>query len=531
MKKYKLLILLLCIAPIFQGCTEDFNELNTDKNNLTQDTVDRNTIGLVFAQSVPSALLHLPQGTESFFPFQFQTAQALFPDLYVQYFATTFSGFQSDAHEIIGGWNSFTWSGFYESCAPQLKFFTDFTSENDIPVENAIGKVWTAFAYNRMTTFYGPIPFSEFGSGESSVAYDSQESIYTEHFRMLDEAVAVLQSASSTALGSNDLIYQGDPNKWYKFANTLRLRLAIQIKDANPTLAQAEAEKAVAAGVITSVSDNAMMTTNNPSNKNAYNVISAWSEFRMSAAMESVLKGFDDPRMPEYFSPAANGDGDGDGIVYEGMRNGQTQEDRADTNIDLVGSNSNVGPRYLPEAVGQNTPYPVMRAAEAYFSRAEGALLGWNMGGSVQELYESGINASLEEWETPNASYITSANTPASVGDSFNTPALSDITVAFDTSGGTEKQLEQVMTQKWLALYPDSWTSWVDVRRTGYPRLYDRIEVSPSGEPGVGVSDIMSRLTYVSSEYDTNSDAVNAALALPEMSGGDAGSTKLWIHQ
>lgn len=531
MKRIKLLTLILGVIAVFIGCTEDFNDLNTDKNNLTEDTVTLSTIGLVFAQSVPSALLHLPQGTESFFPFQFQTAQALFPDLYVQYFATTFSGFQSDSHEIIGGWNGSTWSGFYELCAPQLKFFTEFTLENDLPVENAIGKTWTVFAYNRMTTFYGPIPFSEFGNGENSVAYDTQESIYTEHFRMLDEAVAILQSASTTALGSNDLIYQGDPAKWYKFANTLRLRLAIQIQDANPTLAQAEAEKAIAAGVIENVSDNAMMATNNPSNKNAYNVISAWGEFRMSAAMESVLKGYEDPRMPEYFSPAANGDGDGDGVLYEGMRNGQTVADRDNGVIDLAGSNSNMGPRYLPDAVGANTPYPVMRAAEAYLSRAEGALLGWNMGGTAQSLYESGINISLEEWGTPDATYASSANAPAPTGDSFSTPALSDITVAFEATGSSERQLEQIMTQKWLALYPDSWTSWVDVRRTGYPTLYDRIQVSASGEAGVGVGDIMSRMTYVSSEYDTNGDAVSTALALPEMSGGDEGATKLWIHQ
>lgn len=528
MKKYILLI--LAISAVFIGCTEDFTELNTDKTNLTEATVDATTIGLVFAQSVPSALMHLPQGTETYFPYLFQTAQALFPDLYVQYFATTFDGFQSDQHEIIGGWNGGTWSGFYEDCAPQLKFFTDYTSENDLPVENAIGKVWTAFAYNRMTTFYGPIPFSQFGNGEKSVAYDSQESIYNEHFRMLDEAVAVLSSASTTVLGDNDGIYQGDPSKWYKFANTLRLRLAIQIQKANPTLAKAEAEKAVAAGVIESVSDNAMMTTNSLSNKNAYNVISAWSEFRMSASMESALKGFEDPRLPEYFSPAENGDSDGDGSPYEGIRNGQTLEARADGDIDLAGSNSNVGPRYLPEALGA-VPYPVMRAAEAYLSRAEGALLGWNMGGSVKDLYESGINASLEEWGTPDAAYASSANTPAPVGDSFGTPALSDIPIAFETGSSTARQLEQVMTQKWIALYPDSWTSWVDVRRTGFPTLFDRVQVSPSGEPGVGVGDIMSRLTYVSNEYDTNGDAVNAALALPEMSAGDNGATKLWIHQ
>ena len=45
----------------------------------------------------------------------------------------------------------------------------------------------------------------------------------------------------------------------------------------------------------------------------------------MSATMEGILKGFDDPRRMKYFDPAKNGDQDGDGDPYEGLQNGQTK--------------------------------------------------------------------------------------------------------------------------------------------------------------------------------------------------------------
>lgn len=524
MNTIKHLILLLTITLGFSGCTKDFDEINTDPTNLIEANIDLATIGLVFTQSQHSAMLHVPFGGRN--PFRFQLSQSLFSDIYVQYFATTAADFDSDRNVIVGSWNSSIWEGFYSYCAPQLKFFEEFTAENELPVENAIAKVWKTFAYNRITTFYGPIPFSEFGNGETSVAYDSQESIYKAAFTTLDDAVAVLKAntGSTTILGDNDGIYNGDTEKWLKFANTLRLRLAIHIKYIEPALAQAEAEKAVLAGVIESNADNALLATN-AITKNSYNVMTRWGEFRMSAAMESVLKGYDDPRMPVYFSPAANGDSDGDGILYEGLLNGQSKADKSNTELDFNGSNSDMGAQWLPDALGEGTPIRVMRTAEAYFLRAEGAIEGWNMGGTAQELYERGITMSLDEYGVTNDAYSSSTKTPAPVGDVNNTPALSDIPVKFDTGGSKEKQLEQVITQKWIALYPDSWEAWNDVRRTGYPKLYDRLN---SDNLDVPTNMIMRRLTFVTAEYDNNTEAVNQALTLPEMVGGDKGSTKLW---
>ncbi len=526
MNTIKYIILLLTITLGFSGCTEDFNELNTDPTNLTETGVDLTTIGLVFAQSQHSAMLHTPIGPVAWYPWRFQTSQSLFSDVYAQYFATTAANFDSDKNVIVGGWNAATWDGFYSYCAPQLKFFEDFTVEKELPIENAIAKVWKTFAYNRITDFYGPIPYSQFGNGETSVAYDSQEFIYKAAFTTLDDAVAVLKAntGGTTILGNNDGIYGGDVDKWFKFANTLRLRLAIHIKYVDPTLAKSEAEKAVADGVMETNANSALLATT-PDSKNAYNVITAWGEFRMSAAMESVLKGYGDPRMPVYFTPAKNGDSDGDGVPYEGLRNGQSKADKGNAALDFNGSNSDMGAQWLPDALAEGTPIKVMRAAEAYFLRAEGALEGWNMGGTAQELYESGITMSLGEYGVTNAAYPSSPKTPASVGDAHNTPALSNIPVKFDTAGSKERQLEQVITQKWIALYPDSWEAWTDVRRTGYPKLYDRLN---SDNPDVPTNMTMRRVTFVTSEYDNNTDAVNQALTMPEMADGDKGSTKLW---
>jgi hypothetical protein len=81
------------------------------------------------------------------------------------------------------------------------------------------------------------------------------------------------------------------------------------------------------------------------------------------------------------------------------------------------------------------------------------------------------------------------------------------------------------MTQKWLAIYPNGWEAWAELRRTGYPKQYARVQ---SENPDVGVNDVMRRMIYVASEFDTNGDAVQAAIAGPELGGADKNNTKVW---
>lgn len=520
---------LLVMVLFVGGCTDGFTDLNRPDNQLTEDDLGVNLLGQAFAQSQYRGMYGLNS--------QFQISEALFADLYAQYFATTASNFDSDQYVEVGSWANSAWSSFYGDAAPQLDLVLNRTAEEDLTLENAVAQVWKVQLYHRITDYWGPIIYSEFGSGGSSVPYDAQKEVYMDFFETLDNAIEVLeQNQGENAFGENDIVYGGDIDQWLKFANSLQLRLAMRVRyvpssdlDIDP---QTKAEEAVSSGVIEANADNAMvLTTEN--NRNPYFTITDWGEFRMSSAMESALEGYDDPRIGVYFSEAANGDEDGDGSSYEGFRNGlpRSQKPSLEDGTSLNETYSDMGERFLnANRGGVNPPLRVMSAAEVYFLRAEGAVQGWNMGGSAENLYDTGIRRSLSEdrigaSDSEIESYVNSGDTPADPQDKWNTRALSDIPVDFETGASTERKLEQIITQKWLALYPDSWEAWAEYRRTGYPRLPSIVE---SINNNVAADELMRRMTFVSGEYDTNTEATENAVGLLHSDRGDQNDARLW---
>ena len=145
------------------------------------------------------------------------------------------------------------------------------------------------------------------------------------------------------------------------------------------------------------------------------------------------------------------------------------------------------------------------------------------MGGTAKDLYEQGIALSIEE-ETGAAAdpaYISSTATPVEADAS--SPATTDIPVAFDEGGDKERQLEQIITQKWIGLYPDGWEAFAEVRRTGYPKMYPLVAVENAN---LTENDIFRRMTFVASEYDNNGDATAAAEGL--IGGPNNNATRIW---
>lgn len=505
------------LASMALGCTEDFADLNTDPLALDIGALESSQVlqGQAFAQAQYTSVNGLH--------WRFQISQNLFSDIWAQYYATTASGFDSDRYVQVGRWADLAWGSFYGQSAPQIKLVEDLTAANGNDVGNAMAKILRVQGYHRITDYWGPVPYLSFGNGELSVPYDSQEVIYNDFFTTLDDAVAKLKAnPGGSSFGGSDRIYGGDASKWLKFANSLRLRLAMRIKYADPGKAKAEAEKAIADGVIESNADNAFVAVDD-TNRNPLETITDWGEFRMSATMESILEGYADPRMPEYFAPALNGDSDGDGSPFEGLLNGQT---KVSLETSKNAGHSDLATKFIDVAKGGiNPPIEILNAAEVYFLRAEGALEGWAMGGTAQSLYEEGIRTSMTQktGAGPAAieAYITSAATPVP----FETGALPVASIPIAFAGDPATQLEQIITQKWLAIYPNGWEAWAELRRTGFPRQYARIQ---SENPDVAANEIMRRMVYVQSEFDTNGDAVQSALALPEMAGGDKNSTKVW---
>ena len=504
MKKMKLINIAfagLIILFAFGGCTGDFVDINTDKTKLT--SIDQSTVGPAFANAQ----------WETFRPYQI--FQNLFSDLYAQYFTTITPNFPSDRHIQVDRWINASYRNWSTNPVPSILETIQVTTEVGDAVGNAAARIWKVYMFHRVTDYFGPIPYSQLGSSDPFIPYDSQQDIYADFFNELDATIPVLESnQDGSVFGSNDLIYGGDVSQWIKFANTLRLRLALRISGVDPAKAKAEAEKAVSGGVMESNDDNAFLNVNAGS-FNSLNQITAWNEFRMSANMESLLKGYDDPRLSAYFAPTVD-----DPTKFEGARNGLKQTDLA-LPENKANTLSNMADNFLPPSRDKN-PQTVMYAAEAYFLRAEGALNGWNMNGTAEELYNQGIEASLAQWGADAASidaYVNGTSLPVEVGDFANTGPLTDIPVKFDMNNA----LEQIHTQKWLALYPDGWEAWAEMRRTGFPKQYPRIS---SDNPDAPADQLVRRMKYVSGEYINNGGAMSGAVQL--LGGEDKEMTKVW---
>lgn len=554
--RYQAIVLLCMMATVF-SCTSDYEEINTNKNAIAD--LQDSQLPFLFSTA-------LRRGTNS--GWDYQVAQNLFHDQYAQYFANTTTYFPSDRYVIRFDWIGALWDPLYTATMPQLQVLMERYEAGT--AEYAIANIWWVLSFQRVTDTWGPIPYFNAGTIATSVDYDPQDAIYDDFFARLDAAVDVLKTKTGeTPYGSYDLVYGGDVNKWIKFANTLRLRLAVRISNVNPSKAKSEGEAAVADGVmLASPADDALLAKSvTGSDVNGLSVMD-WNEFRMSSAMESVLKGYEDPRMPVYFNPTqnsidanlgANGgkynpDDLAHPLQFNGLRNGLTAADMA-LPLNNHAANSRHGARwnsstadvlyfsdfYFEDGVwkagsdattfsaGQATPSNVMCTAEAYFLRAEGAMLGWNMGGgTAKQYYEAGITASMNQWGITDpaaiAAYIASTNVPVPPQDAQNSPALSTVPVAW---GGAEAvQHEQISLQKWLAIFPDGNEGWADVRRSGYLKLYPVVKSDNPEIPDPTTQDI-KRIPFMVSEKANNAKGVATGVPLLG-SGGDKSTTPLW---
>lgn len=515
--KYILSTSLVCL--LLAGCTKDFKSINTDANSLS--SVGPNEYPYMFSYALMTPTLS---------PDNFEIGEGTIASVYSQFFSQAAHSFPTDRYVVVQAWMGACWNPVYVNAAPQLKTIMENTDPQS--AENALANIWWSWMFHRVTDYFGPVPYFDAATGNQEVRYTPQDSIYYDLFTRLTSAVNVLKNhTGEKPFGTYDLLYrsQSDPvSAWIKFANTLRLRLALRISKVNPDRAKQEAEAAAAAGTMTVPADDAYMAKNKVyyNEYNGLSVTAGWDDIRMSAAMESILKGYNDPRLPLYFQPAvATGE-------YAGVRNGlYTSEKIIDANSRLF--NSNLGTKWTYWDTNVNdwktnydVPFDVMHAAEAYFLKAEGVLNGWNMGGgTARAYYEQGIRTSMTQWGITDQDavddYVQRTNTPEAPDDYFNSPAVNDYPIAW--SGDATMQRKQVAQQKWLALFPDGMEGWAEVRRSGYPELYHIIH---SDNPDITTDQFIKRMTYLDTESQTNKAEVAKAVQL--LGGPDKVTTALW---
>ena len=387
----------------------------------------------------------------------------------------------------------------------------------------------------RVTDTYGPIPYSQVGVNNAlKSGYDSQEQVYKKMFEDLDNIIDVLTTYSAQNFNSSgDRIYGGNTKSWAKFANSVKLRMAMRIVYVNENLAKQKAEEAVNSeiGVMTVSTDGAYhkVVDHNPWERFMPN----WGDARISADLVCYMNGYSDPRREVYYDKstfatkgAYKGTED-----YVGLRRGIRQ-----------GQYNSWSQGYSCMKVTVSDNMLIFPASEVTFLRAEGALRGWNMGGTAKALYEEAVSLSFDERGVSGAStYLTnSTGLPTVYKDplkgedgqkyDYSGSTNSTITVAWDDAADFETKLERIITQKWIAIFPSTMEAWSEYRRTGYPKLMPAMHNLSDGV--VDDAEGACRLSYPADEYRENGENLDAAvLALTKESSnkkGDTMATRIW---
>lgn len=512
MKKIYTLFIAGALLLGVNSCTSDFDEINTNPaafNKLTNDD---------YAGMLRRAARYGLLGGD------YQLNQGLHSDLYAQYFTTTVTYFSSDRYEYHTGWDYYLWYVDLTTVAPCCKTIQANFEENT--AEYAISQVIYAASFLELTDRAGAVPYGA-GNGEA-VAFVDAKTAYHSILDDLSHAASVLSSSSSTIYANRDMMFGGDVAKWAKYANTLRLRTAMRLVNKEPDYAKTQAEAAYTAGVMTSTADDAWFEQTGVNDfRNYHAQTGVWNEFGMSSTIYSYLKGWSDPRLPIFFQPAASTG------VFHSARNAMPSSDITIANQTTSSYVSNMGTKWIvydgtSPSGNYDVPRLILPAAEAFFLRAEGALRGWNMGGSAKDLYEEGIRTSMTQWGVSSANaeaYLNVTSDPAEPDDYYKSPAVCTNLPVKWVEGDTEKELQQIITQKWLALYTASPNSWAEYRRTGYPILYNIIK---SDDTDIPVGQFIQRLKYP--DQLKNSEGEEVMQKAIELNGAskDSQATKLY---
>lgn len=517
---YKVLLAIIASALTLSACTAGFD--NIPPYRATEDLLqgDNVKVGAFFPQ--------LQRNVISTHNNQFQLSQNLYGDIYSGYMATP-TAFESNknsaTYSFPDNWLNQPFMNVYTNAmGAYIEVMRNINNDKSSHIYHW-ANILKVTSMQRLTDMWGPMPYSKVGGGSMAVPYDSQEEIYRSFFEELELAIDNLTKFVATNPGAKpmseyDLVYGGDYAKWVKFANSLRLRLAMRIAYVAPELAKEQAEAAVShpMGLIESNDDNAALKSVGAHSvvNQLYTMAYGYKDIRMGASFWSYLMGYEDPRLTKMYNQGKLKDETG----YFALRTGL-----------LLNSNKDSRLGYSAPNVEKETPIVWMNASEVAFLKAEAALRGWNMGGmTAEEAYEKGIELSFDQWKAGGASeYIANdVNKPKDYIDplkaSNNTKALGSVTIAWDEAASNDVKMEKIITQKWIAMYPNGQEGWSEFRRTGYPKLFPVVYNSSGGAVDTDIQ--IRRVPFARMEYTLNLDNVKAAAEL--LGGPDTGGTRLW---
>lgn len=544
-KLFKSILSIVGMSLALMGCTGDFDDMNTDPNNPTPGSVDpKFQLIYIQARGIPYAN-------------QWQQIDQLMISTLCEYSAN--DGLSASDYNIDSRYVDDLWNLSY----------TVLTNANSLiranesnPIHNnavQMARIWKAYVMLRLTNCIGDVPYSEAANNIDQPKYDTQKEIYYTIFGELADAVNKLDAAAANKIGTFDLIYGGDAAKWKKFANSIRLRMAVRISNVDAVKAKTEAQAAIAAGVFESNADAAFMTQGEDKfSQNPIYYHKGSSVLHMSTAYKRLVQGIGgvawptaadreknknitqniiaaknapamvDPRAPIHFEPAGviekpatesmkgNWDGTDPGHVASGvgaaMDNGQ-----------FVSDFSKIGPWYY-ETIDRK--YPLFKYSELCFLKAIAIERGL-INGDAKAAYEAGVTSNMSEFGIP-AEVITSY-LASTVPNYYGTTAKYD-----HVAGTTNTAMDKILTQKYIAQFQEcSFETWADHRQFHKPTLMpfasvnsSAFNMNPADQANNTPNAYAKRVYYPSSEYTVNE--TNVKEAEKRMGGNNSIQNNVW---
>lgn len=382
------------------------------------------------------------------------------------------------------------WSDLYRNVLTDLEDAKRAISE-DATIEAttkanqiAIANLMQIYTWHVLVDTYGNIPYSEALQGNANIIpkYDDDADIYMDLFARLDGAIAQL-SGGGESFGGADLIYNGNTAQWMKFANSLKLKMAVRISDFDNGMAATKASEAAAAGVIVISEDNASFPFEaTPPNTNPLwvrLVQSGRKDYILANTFVDLIVPLNDPRRHVYMQ---------ENLGEETFLGGPYGENNT------YGDYTHIGDLFhTPDFEGL-----LLSASEVHFLLAEAVERGL-IGGSAEGHYNAAVTTSILYW---GLSAVDAAT------------YLAQGTVAYD-SGNWKKSIG---VQKWLSLYARGFEAWASWKLLDYPNTMNR--------PPTSLLPVPRRYLYP--QVEPNANQANYDEATAAMGGDELDSRVFW---
>lgn len=426
---------------------------------------------------------------------------------------------------------------------------------DSIPEMKAIALLLYDYASQEVADIYGPFPYINYKENkqEHPYTYNTVREIYTTIidnidtisacFKHYEERPAWYKEKVNGLLNEYDwLTTDFSIDTWNRFANSLKLRMAMHAVNVLPEKAKKWAEEAVAAGVIETVEQEVALRPADVGFTNPLLQISeTWGDTRLNASFESLLMSLNHPYTKYLFKKNSIGlsnVNDSQKVLPKdtrivGLRAGVRMIPGQSTD-----NNPRVGySRLITSQEVSQAPLYLMKVAEVDFLRAEGAIRNWAMGGSAQLFYERGIdNAGLEKRTAKSkyselvAQYKTLENAIDytyidPMDDANNIDSYTKIGVKWNEGDELETKLEKIITQKYIANFHYSYESWTEMRRTGYPKMFPVLHPD-DGDGSLKEGDLIRRMPFPGDTEAIQQDI--AVSGLEALGGPDVQGTRIW---